>query len=218
MLWSVYPFHCISFRGQFFDIWEGDFSPFSAACSGDRSRSISCVSWFCGVDLPDASSSSHPVISSVSSCVAFELVKTVHVMTHPLPAPSHHLIHSIAPLPAPSLDTLGGAVFSACRFAVGVDAVVLAVYRAVSSHRFPVSLLLPSGRFALPVASGLSCVVLASPCRHAVGGDGGVSSPLAPLVRYGERGAGSGRCLRRGGMVFSCPHGVVSSRPVIAWW
>lgn len=124
MSWSVYPFHCISFRGQFFDIWEGDFSPFSAACSGDRSRSISCVSWFCGVDLPDASSSSHPVISSVSSCVAFELVKTVHVMTHPLPAPSHPshpVISSIqSPRPSPRLATrVAGRSLFACRFEVG---------------------------------------------------------------------------------------------------
>ena len=60
----------------------------------------------------------------------------------------------------------------------------------MSSHRFPVSLLLSSGRFALPVASGLSCVVLAAHCRYAVGGEGIISSSLAPLVRYEERGAG----------------------------
>ena len=60
----------------------------------------------------------------------------------------------------------------------------------MSSHRFPVSLLLSSGRFALPVASGLSCVVLAAHCRYAVGGEGIISSSLAPLVRYEERRAG----------------------------
>lgn len=168
MSWSVYPFHCISFRGQFFDIWEGDFSPFSAACSGDRSRSISCVSWFCGVDLPDASSSSHPVISSVSSCVAFELVKTVHVMTHPLPAPSHpshpviSSIQSPRPSPRPSTCMAGRFLFCLpfcgsvrfgrpCRLSPG----------GVSSLSRLVAIALGSVRLARPSSSGLSCIVLA---------------------------------------------------------
>ena len=80
----------------------------------------------------------------------------------------------------------------------------------VSSLSFP-----RSGSPCLPVASVLLCVVLAPPRRHAVGGEGIISSSLALLVRYGERGAGSGRGLRRV-MALSCPLDVVLSRPVLA--
>ena len=168
MSWSVYPFHCISFRGQFFDIWEGDFSPFSAACSGDRSRSISCVSGFCGVDLPDASSSSHPVISSVSSCVAFELVKTAHVMTHPLPAPSHPSHPVISSIQSPRFSPrpstcVAGRFFSACRFAVGA---VRSSFPSIGLCRliaFPSRRYCPRCRFALlarcPLVSRVSCLL-----------------------------------------------------------
>ena len=97
----------------------------------------------------------------------------------------------------------GGAVSSACRFAADVDAVVLSACLVVSSHRFPVSVLLPSGRLALLVpSSSIPYIVLASPRYHAVGGEVVGSSPLAPLVRCGggERGAvgacGVGWCSR----------------------
>lgn len=53
-------------------------------------------------------------------------------------------------------------------------------------------------RASLPcLSSSIPYIVLASSRRHAVGGEVVGSSPLAPLVRYGKRGAGNGRCLLR---------------------
>lgn len=216
-------FSLYQFPGTIFDIWEGDFSPFSAACSGDRSRSISCVSEFCGVDLSDASSSSHPVISSVSSCVAFELVKTAHVMTHSLLAPSHHLIRSSHPFNRPVLLPVlrhgwRGGFFCLpfcgrcrCGRPFRLSGCV------VSSLSRLVAIVLGVGSPCSPVVLWSlvcrACFALSS-CRRRCG-EGIISLFLAPLVRYGERGAGSGRCLRRG-MVSSCPHGMLSSRLVLA--
>ena len=55
--------------------------------------------------------------------------------------------------------------------------------------------------------------------RHAVAARLIISSFLAPFLRYGGRGARSGRvgCLRRG-MAFSCPLDVVSSRVRYRRW
>lgn len=96
----------------------------------------------------------------------------------------------------------GGAVSLGLPFCGRCGSVVLAAYRAVGSHRFGV---LWSRRYrslgavllACPPSSGLPGIVLASSRRHAVGGWGIGSSSLALLVRYGERGAWSGRCLLR---------------------
>lgn len=109
----------------------------------------------------------------------------------------------------------GGAVSLGLPFCGRCGSVALAAYRAVVSHRFGV---LWSRRYrsigavllACPPSSGLPGIVLASSRRHAVGGWGIGSSSLAPLVRYGERGAWNGRCLRRW-MGFSCPLDAVSS-------
>lgn len=178
------------FPGTIFRCREGDFNPFSVACS----RLASC------------SFSSHLVrfrlllcVSSPLSrrflllCVAFELVKTAHVIIHPLPAPSHpsHLVISSinrpALLPVHRHDRRG--VFF-----------LLAVLRSVSMRLsfLPVGLLclfaFPSRRYCPRV--GLLCpsssvVYRACPVLVVmlVGGDGIGSLLLAPLVRYGERGA-----------------------------
>lgn len=129
---------------------------------------------------------------------------------------------------------MAGRFLFACRFAGRCGSVVLAAYRLAVSHHFHVSLLLPSGRFALPARRPpvfrASC--LPRPRCHAVGGEVIGSSPLAPFVRYGERGA-VGACACDGGWCYrvrsmwyhlgfviavgraACLFVVVSSRPIV---
>lgn len=169
--WFVYPFHCISFWGQFFDVGRA---------ISVRSRLLAWLTFLIHLI---------PVISSISS-------------------------PRLSPRPS---TWMAGRFLFACRFAGRCGSVVLAAYRLAVSHHFHVSLLLPSGRFALPARRPpvfrASC--LPRPRCHAVGGEVIDSSPLAPFVRYGERGSGRCLCLWRG-MVSSCPHGVLSSRLVLA--
>lgn len=128
-----------------------------------------------------------------------------------------HLIHLIrlAPLFSPSFDT-GGRAFSCLSFCGRCGSVVLAVCRAAASHRFPVSLLLPSGRFALPVRRPrVSCAYfVSSSCRSRRS-----YHLIAPRHVLSIRRAGSVERavpVLAAGAVFSCPLDVVSSRPVLA--
>lgn len=120
---------------------------------------------------------------------------------YPLPASSHpsHPVPvissiSIAPPFSPLFDKCGGASFlclPSCRFAVGAgrsSLPLIGLWRLVISS---VSLLLPSGRFVLPVLC-LGFLVLAlvsSSCRSRCLI---ISSSFAPVSRYDGRGAWSG--------------------------
>lgn len=93
---------------------------------------------------------------------------------------------------------VGGAVSLCLPFCGRCGSVILSVYRAVASRRFARLVAIISWPACLacrPRSSRVSCLLLSR--RHAVGGDDVGSSLLAPFVRYGERGAWSGRCLRR---------------------
>lgn len=83
----------------------------------------------------------------------------------------------------------GGAVAFACRFAVGAVRLSFPFIGLCRLIAFPSRCYCPRVGSSRPSSSGLSGIVLASSRRHTVGGEGVVSSPLAPLVRYGERGA-----------------------------
>lgn len=172
------------------------------------------------MDLPDASSSSHPFISSVPSCVVFELLKTAHVITHPLPAPSHPSHPVISSIQSPRLSPrpstwVAGRFLFACRLAGRCGSVVLAVYRAVASRRLARLVAIVSGSACLacrPRFSRVSCLLLSR--RHAVGGEVGGSSPLAPPCDTGseERGAiGVGACGGDGALV-SARCGIITPR------
>ena len=198
------------FPGTIFDIWEGDFRPFSAACSGVRSCPISCVSV-------------RSCAFSSRSRMCVELLKTAREIINPL------LIHLIlsshpiqSPRPSPRLATrvagrfpllavlpFGGrcVVWSSLPL-IGLRCLVVSSVSVLSPTVLvclaPLVVLVPCGYRA--------CLV---PPRHAVA-RGSVRliafRSVLPIRRAG--GVWSGRCLRRV-MVFSCPHGVVSSRFVL---
>lgn len=180
-------------------------------------------------------SSSHPVASHPSrpcypSCVAvplpaivraFELLKTARLDNPSVSCP--HLIHLIVSFASfvsffsPSIDTGGGAFFSACRLAVG------AARSSLSSCGLRRLVVLPSRCYCPRVGSscplvvlGFSCVVFVPP-RHAVVRGAYRLIAFRPVLPI--RRAGSGRCpllAAWSGAVSSCPHDVVSSRAVHA--
>ena len=115
---------------------------------------------------------------------------------------------------------IGGAVSSACRFAVCVDAIVLSVYRAaVPRCLVPSRCLLPLDLFALFVRRPRIHwdVVLASPRRHAVGGRVLSHRSSPRLFDTGSGELGGVLCLRWE-MVSLCPHDVLLFRSVLSVW
>lgn len=168
----------VSVSGVDFRCREGDFSPFSAVCSSVYSCSISCV--------------------SVRSCACVELLKTARMDNISVACLISSI--SIAPPFSPLFDKCGGASFlclPSCRFAVGAgrsSLPLIGLRRLIISS---VSLLLPSGRFVLPVLC-LGSLVLApvsSSCRSRCLI---ISSSFAPVSRYGGAAAAM-RCWRADG-------------------
>lgn len=94
---------------------------------------------------------------SVRSCACVELFKTARVDNISVACP--HLIHLNRPVPRPVFRHGWRGVFF-----------LLAVYRAAAASRHLSHLvaIVPSWRFALPIASGLSYIVFASPRRYIV--------------------------------------------------
>ena len=190
---SVYLFHCISFRGRF-------------SMSGGRFQTVLDCLLGCSFPSNLVPSRAFPSVSCALSSrlpVAFrsrlyvELIETARVDNSFVACPISAISSShpsLAPLFSPFLDTGGGA-FSCLSFCGRCGSVVLAAYRAVAaSRRSPVSVLSLIGSVRLarrPRGYRVSC--LPPPCRHAVGGEGVISSSLALLSRYGGRGDGSGR-------------------------
>lgn len=202
------------------------------------------MSGFRCADFPDcvvAISSIHLIRSVLRSvplpalvCVLSSLKRRTGII-HSLPAPSHNLIRSSHPFNRPALLPVHRhgwrgvfsllAVLPSCGLC---GSSVLAAYRAAASRHLSRlgAIALGSVRLACPLSSWLSCLL--SPCRHAVA----VASShhliaLRPVLSIRL----AGRCLAVGRHrvgsspvlfacrpcgVSSCPHGVVSFRPVLA--
>ena len=108
---SVYLFHCISFRGQFFDVGR--------AISG-RSRLLALVFAPPSHLVPSHAFPSDLVRSLPRSRSCVELLKTARVIIHPLPPPSHHLIHLNRSVLLPVFRHGWRGAFSLlCRFEAG---------------------------------------------------------------------------------------------------